>query len=313
MKFNFDVKRFKKNFIRDWQLHVLMLFPLVYLTIFNIIPLHGLQLAFRDYTILNGVGGSKWIGLKLFERFLNNPDFGLYFKNTLYLSLYSMVTFPLPVVFALILNALRSEKYKKVVQTVSYMPYFLSTTVMVGILHMVLNPLGGMYGNLYQLITGARATVDIRYMSSAFRHLYVWSGVWQSLGWSSIIYMAALSSVSQELHEAAQIDGATRLKRMWHVDLPAIMPTVAIMFIMRCTSIISVGAEKVLLMQKKGVNTDTAEVLSTKVLNDFRDKGAISYSEGTAIGLFNTAINLFLLVLVNTIVKKATDGEVTLY
>ena len=167
MKFNFDIKRFKKNFVRDWQLHVLMLLPLVYLTIFNIIPLHGLQLAFRDYTILNGVGGSKWIGLKLFEKFLINPDFGLYFKNTLYLSLYSMATFPLPVAFALILNALRSEKYKKVVQTVSYMPYFLSTTVMVGILHMVLNPLGGMYGNLYQLITGKRS-YGIAWLQSEF-------------------------------------------------------------------------------------------------------------------------------------------------
>jgi putative aldouronate transport system permease protein len=217
----------------------------------------------------------------------------------------------LPIIFALVLNALRSEKYSKVVKTVSYMPHFISTVVMVGILNMLLSPTSGMYGNLYRLFGGSGYPTDIRYLSNTFRHLYIWSGVWQSLGWSSIIYVAALSGVSQELHEAAQIDGASRLKRIWHIDIPAIAPTIAIMLIMRCTSIISVGFEKVYLMQN-ALNLSVSEVISTYVfkvgLSSFRN-----YSYGAAVGLFNTAINLTLLVTVNSIVKKSTDGEISLY
>jgi putative aldouronate transport system permease protein len=182
---------------------------------------------------------------------------------------------------------------------------------MVGILNMLLSPTSGMYGNLYRLFGGSGYPTDIRYLSNTFRHLYIWSGVWQSLGWSSIIYVAALSGVSQELHEAAQIDGASRLKRIWHIDIPAIAPTIAIMLIMRCTSIISVGFEKVYLMQN-ALNLSVSEVISTYVfkvgLSSFRN-----YSYGAAVGLFNTAINLTLLVTVNSIVKKSTDGEISLY
>lgn len=311
MKYKFNWKTFKKNFKRDWQLHLLMLFPVVYLIIFDFIPIYGLQIAFRDFRPRAGITGSEWVGFKWFESFLSNYEFGSIFMNTLIISLYSLATFPLPIIFALVLNALRSEKYAKVVKTVSYMPHFISTVVMVGILNMLLSPTSGMYGNLYRLFGGNGYPTDIRYLSTTFRHLYIWSGVWQGLGWSSIIYVAALSGVSQELHEAAEIDGASRLKRIWHIDIPAIAPTVAIMLIMRCTSIISVGFEKVYLMQN-ALNLSVSEVISTYVfkvgLSSFRN-----YSYGAAVGLFNTAINLSLLVLVNTIVKKSTDGEISLY
>lgn len=315
MQKKFDVKKFAKTFARDWQLHLLMLVPLVYLIIFDFIPMYGIQIAFRDFRPGNGLNqgldGSQWVGLKWFADFLSTPNFLQVLLNTIIISLYSLATFPLPVIFALVLNALKSEKYKRLVQTVSYMPYFISVTVMVGIIYMILSPMGGVYGNFYTLITGSRQVPDIRYASSTFRHLFVWSGVWQTLGWNSIIYMAALSSVSQELHEAAMIDGASRLKRMWHVDVPAIMPTIAIMLILRATSIIGVGAEKVLLMQSP-LNVATSEVVSTFIFK--KAIGSIrSYSYGGAVGLFQTAINLGLLFLVNAIVKKATDGEVTLY
>lgn len=311
MKQKFSWKTFKKNFKRDWQLHLLAIVPIVYVIIFNFVPLYGEQIAFRDFRPRDGIIGSEWVGLKWFKEFLSSHNFKEIFMNTVIVSLYSMSIFPLPVLFALVLNALKQEKYKKVVQTVSYMPHFISLTVLVGILFMILSPTSGMYGNLYTLITGAKQAPDIRYMSSSFRHLYVWSGVWQDLGWDSIIYVAALSSVSQELHEAAQIDGASRLKRIWYVDLPTITPTICIMLIMRCTSIISVGAEKVLLMQRPQ-NQSVSEVLSTHIFKMAKN-GVRSYSQGAAVGLFNAVINITLLILVNTIVKKATDGEISLY
>lgn len=310
MKYKFNWKTFGKNFKRDWQLHLLVLFPVIYLIIFDFIPMYGLQIAFRDFRPATGMGGSEWVGLRWFADFLSTHNFGEIFLNTIVISLYSLATFPIPVIFALVLNALRNEKYKRVVQTVSYMPYFIAVTIMVGILNMVFSPTSGLYGAIYNLFADGQAP-DIRYLSTTFRHLYVWSGVWQTLGWNTIIYTAALSSVSQELHEAAQIDGASRFKRMWYVDVPAIMPTIAIMLIMRCTSIIGVGFEKVYLMQN-ALNLSVSEVISTYIFKKAIG-GVRTYSYGAAVGLFNTAINLTLLVTVNSIVKRATDGEITLY
>lgn len=304
-------ERFKRNFKRDWQLHLLVIIPVIYLIIFDFIPIYGEQIAFRDYRPKAGIWGSEWVGLRWFKDFIGAHNFWEIFTNTITISLYSFSTFPLPIIFALVLNALKQEKFGRVVKTVSYMPHFISTTVMVGILFMLLSPTSGLYGNLYRLITKAEQAPDIRYLSATFRHLYVWSGVWQGLGWGSIIYVAALSSVSQELHEAAMIDGATRLKRMWHIDIPAIMPTIAIMFIMSCTSIISVGFEKVYLMQNP-LNKSVSEVLSTYIFKKAIG-GVRSYSYGAAVGMFNTAINLALLIIINAIVKKATDGEISLY
>ncbi len=304
-------KTFKKNFKRDWQLHIFMLFPVIYLVIFDFIPMYGVQIAFRDYRPRQGITGSVWVGLKWFKQFLSNYEFGQIFSNTVMLSLYSLTTFPLAIIFALILHALKSEKYKKVVQTVSYVPHFISVSVMVGIINMLLSPVSGIYGNIFRLFGGTGYPVDFRATAEAFRHLYVWSGVWQTLGWNSIIYIAALASVSAELHEAAQIDGASRLKRMWYIDIPAILPTIAIQFILRCTNIIAVGFEKAYLLQSS-LNLTVSEVISTYVykvgMSSFR-----SFSYGAAVGLFNTTINLALLLSVNYGVRKATDGEISLF
>ena len=304
-------QRFVKDFKRDWQLHLLVLFPVVYMFIFDFIPMYGVQIAFRDFRPVHGITGSEWVGLKWIKNFLSSPDFLEIFGNTISLSLYSFATFPIPIIFALVLNALRGEKYKKVVQTVSYMPHFISTTVMVGIINMLCSPVSGIYGNIYRLFGGVGFPTDFRATAAAFRHLYIWSGEWQGLGWSAIIYLAALSGVSQELHEAAQMDGASRFKRIWHIDIPAISTTIAMKLVLAATGIIGVGFEKAYLLQKP-MNLEVSEVISTYVykkgMSSFRN-----YSYGAAVGLFNTVINLVLLFVVNGIVDKATDGEVSMF
>ncbi len=310
-KFQTKWKIFKKDFKRDWQLHIYMLLPVIYIIIFDFLPMYGIQISFRDYRPLHGIAGSEWVGLKWFAQFLSYHEFKQIFMNTVILSLYSLATFPLAIIFALVLHAMKSERYTKVVQTVAYIPHFISVSVMVGIINMISSPVSGIYGNVYRLLGGMGYPIDFRATAEAFRHLYVWSGVWQNLGWSSIIYIAALSSVSSELHEAAQIDGASRLKRMWYIDIPAIMPTIAIQFILRCTNIISVGFEKAYLLQTP-LNKPVSEVISTYIYNvgmaDFR-----SFSYGAATGLFNTTINLGLLFIVNYSVRRATDGEISLF
>lgn len=304
-------KSLGKRIVRDWQLYLISLLPVLYILIFNYGPMYGVQIAFKDYLPVNGIMGSEWVGFKWFENFLTSVKFKEIFSNTVILSVYSMVvSFPLPIIFALILNALQSERYKKFAQTVSYMPHFISTTVMVSILMMIFSPINGIYGNLFRLFGGDGYPADFRAAAEAFRHLYVWSGVWQQLGWDSIIYIAALSSVSAELHEAAQLDGATRFQRMIHIDLPTITPTIGILLIMRCGSLVSIGFDKVYQMQST-VNLQTAEVISTYVykvgMGSFKD-----FSYGAAVGLFNSAINLTLLLTVNYITKKMTDDEVAL-
>lgn len=303
---------FRKHFVRDWQLYLLILLPTIYVVIFYYGPMYGLQIAFRDFRPLKGITGSDWVGLKWFEKFLTSADFKKVFANTLLLSLYNLVvSFPLPVIFALALNAIRGKKFKKVVQNVSYMPHFISLAVAVAIVDMILSPVNGLYGNIYRLFGGSGYPADFRSTAGAFRHIYVWSGVWQSLGWNSIIYISALSSVSPELHEAAKIDGASRFKRVIHVDFPAILPTVAVMLIMRCGSIISVGFEKTYLMQTE-LNLKVSEVISTYVykagMGNFRD-----FSYGAAVGLFETVINVTLLVIANKISSKMSNDEVSLF
>lgn len=309
-KFNRDA--FVRKFKRDKELHLMLLIPLIYIIIFSYGPMYGIQIAFRNYTPVGGIMGSEWVGFKWFERFLSNYRFTEIFGNTIILSFYSLaVGFPLPIIFALIMNALRGEKYKKVVQTVSYIPHFISVTVMVGIVNLLLSPSIGIYGNIYQLLGGEGLPKDFRATEEAFRHIYVWSGVWQNLGWNSIIYMAALSSVSAELHEAAQLDGATRIQRMWHVDIPAITPTIAILFIQRCATLASVGFEKAYLLQST-LNLRVSEVISTYVYKEGMSSFT-QYSYGAAIGIFNMAINLALLFTANTISKKITEGEVSYF
>lgn len=311
-KKKFDFKAFVRKFNRDKELHLMLLIPLIYVLIFSYGPMYGIQIAFRSYTPVGGITGSEWVGFKWFERFLSNYRFGEIFGNTILLSFYSLaVGFPLPIIFALMLNALKGEKYKKVVQTVSYIPHFIAVTVMVGIINLLFSPAIGLYGSIYHLFGGEGLPRDFRATEEAFRHLYVWSGVWQNLGWNSIIYMAALSAVSPELHEAAQLDGATRVQRMWHVDIPAIAPTIAILLIQRCATLASVGFEKAYLLQSN-LNLKVSEVISTYVYKEGMSSFT-QYSYGAAIGIFNMIINLSLLFVANGISKKITEGEVSYF
>lgn len=306
---NPTVRRFK----RDWQLHLLVIIPLIWIFLFQYKPMYGAQIAFRNYSIKGGIWNSEWVGLRWFQRFIEMPDFWEIVGNTFWLSFYVIIVcFPLPILFALLLNVMRNEFFKKTVQTISYVPHFISTVVMVAILNQVINPITGIYGYFYNLFGGVGVPKDIRGIPEAFPHLYVWSAVWQNMGWNTIIYLASLSSVSNELHEAAEIDGATRWKRVIHVDLPAILPTVGIMLILRCGSLLSVGFEKTFLMQNP-LNLKTSEVISTYVYKKGLGGTSADQAYGTAVDLLNNVINCAMLLLVNWISKKVSHDEVSLF
>lgn len=305
-------KLFINHFLRDWQLHMLILLPVIYMLIFHYWPMYGVQIAFRDFKISDGITGSEFVGLKWFLKFFQNYNFKAIMENTVVLSLYDIaVSFPLPVIFALMINTLLSERFKKVTQYLAYMPHFISTVVIVAILSQVFSPINGIWGNLFRFFGGEGYPADLRGQADTFRHMYVWSGIWQSLGWNTIIYTAALAGVSPELHEAAQVDGASRFQRVLHVDLPSILPTVAIMLIMRFGSILSIGYEKVFLMQSD-LNKTVSQVISTYVYEQGLVR-ANNFSYASAIGLFNSVINCGMLLLVNWITKKISNREVSLF
>ena len=244
--------------------------------------------------------------MKWFLTFFNLTRFWQIVKNTLTISLYSLaVGFPIPVILALMVNSVKNTKYKKVVQTVTYMPHFISTVVLVGMLTVFLSPRSGFLSHVLVWISGQE---DAYYLGNAsyFPHIYVWSGVWQNMGWSSIIYLAALSGVDMELHEAAMMDGASRLKRIWHIDLPAIIPTMLILLILNVGSVMSVGYEKVYLMQND-LNLTASEVISTYVYKI--GLGQQQYSYSAAIGLFNNVVNFILLVTVNRASRKLSGSS----
>ena len=296
------------NVRRRWQLFLFLLIPVIWVLIFNYAPMVGIQIAFRKYKIRDGIWGSRWVGLANFTKFFGSYQFQRVLVNTIRVSLYSLAAgFPLPIVLALCMNALTNQRYKKFIQTLTYIPHFISTVVMVGMLMQIFNSNTGLYGRLGWLFTGQRPE-DILSQASVFPHMYVWSGVWQGMGWSSIIYMAALSLVDASLHEAAEIDGASRFQRCIYIDFPCILPTATILLIMNAGNIMSVGFEKVFLMQNS-LNLSTSEVISTYVYKVSLTASGSDFSYGTAIGLFNSVINLMLLVIVNFISKRLTENS----
>lgn len=291
---------------RSWQLYVFLVVPVLWLIIFRYVPMVGAQIAFRQFTLRGGIWNSKWVGLAHFRKFINSYMFERVMRNTLLVSFYSIVAgFPIPVILALSMNSLRNLRYKKLVQVVTYIPHFISTVVLVGMLMQLLNPISGLFGILTRLLTGQRAP-DLFGQASMFPHLYVWSDIWQNMGWSTIIYIAALASVSIEHHEAAEIDGASRFQRILHVDLPAIVPTIVIMLILRAGSIMTVGFEKVYLMQNM-VNLSYSEVISTYVYRVGIATGGSDFSYAAAIGMFNSVINILLLSAVNLISRRLSE------
>ena len=302
-------KSLKKRIIERWQLYLLLLVPLLFVLIFNYGPMAGLVIAFKKYTVKGGIFGSKWVGLANFKEFFTSYKFPIILKNTLTLSLYCLcVSFPIPILFALLLNCLGGRGYKKIVQTVTYIPYFISTVVMVGLIFQILNNRSGLYGSLYTAITGQTAP-NILADGKLFKHIYVWSTVWQSTGYSAIIYIAALSGVDESLHEAALIDGASRWQRVIHIDIPAILPTASIMLILAVGNIMNVGLEKVLLMQNS-LNLDYSEIISTYVYKVGLASGINNFSLSTAISLFNSVVNFILLVLANFTCKKLNGNGI---
>ena len=295
------IKPLRKRIFENWDLYLLLIIPIALLLIFSYYPMFGLQIAFRRFNVSGGIWGSSWVGLDNFRRLFATNKIVQVFLNTLKLSGYQILVEPIvTVVFALMLNAVFSSRYKRMIQTISYMPHFISTVVMVGILVQVLNNRIGIYGKICEYI-GVNA-VDVWSMPNAFPHLFVWSIIWRDMGWNSIIYIAALSSVDIELYEAAEVDGASRLKRLLYIDFPAILPTFAVLFILKIGSMMSIGYEQILLMQTP-LNLSSSEIISTysyKVaLEQLSD-----YSLGTAISLLNSVINLVLIFLANKLSKK---------
>ncbi len=301
--------RIKNNFHKYWQLYVMLLVPVVYILIFNYGPMVGLQIAFKDYSSRYGMFGSPWVGFKYFQKFFNDYQFSRTIINTVKTSVYSLVvSFPFPIVLALCVNLLRNQRYKKTVQMVMYAPHFISIVVLVGMMNQIFNPYVGLYGNIYKLFTGSYAP-NMLANSKSFIHMYVWSGVWQNMGYSSIIYLSALAGISPDLHEAAQIDGASRWKRVLHVDIPGILPTVVIMLILQCGRIMNIGFEKIYLMQNP-INLKNSQVISTLVYEkSFGGTGGMEtkYSYSTAIGLFNSIVNFVLIVAVNKFSSKVSE------
>ena len=291
--------RVKRVLKRDMSLYLFCIPGIILTFIFSYVPMYGVQLAFRRYNGRAGIWGSPWAGLYYFRRFFESPYFTSTIKNTLVLSLYSLiVSFPVPIILALLLNSFRHKKYRKVIQTITYAPNFISVVVMCGMIILFLSPSVGVIGNVMKHL--GMGSTNLMAKKEYWRHIYVWTGVWQNTGWNSVIYFAALSGISPELHEAARCDGATKFQLIRYIDFPSILPTATILLIMNSGSILSVGFEKAFLLQNN-LNLSVSEIISTYVYKVGLINNDISYS--TAIGLFNTVINLVILIIVN----KAAD------
>ena len=290
---------------KKWRVLYLMLIPgLVYIVIFNYIPMYGVTIAFKDFYASKGIMGSPWVGLEHFKRVFRSPDFLQILWNTLSLSIYQLlITFPLPIFLALLINSCHSKRFGKFVQNVTYAPYLVSVVVLVGMMMIMFAP-RGVFNNTIDILGGERRLFmgDAKY----FRHIFVLSAVWQTTGWNSIIYLATLSGVSTELYEAARMDGASKFQRILHIDIPHIVPTIAIILTLNAGAVMSMGFEKAYLMQND-LNIGVSEILSTYVYK----KGLldIDYGYSAAVGLFNNVINLIILLLVNKAAKKITDSS----
>lgn len=291
----------KRKEIRKYMgLYLMLAIPLLWYIIFKYVPMYGLQIAFRRFNPSLGIKESPWVGLTYFEQFFNSYYFQDILWNTITLSLFTMlVGFPMPIILALLINEIKSVRFQKIVQNITYMPNFLSVVVIVSMLTLfsnrdygLFNKIGGLFG---------LAPVDLMSKPAWFQPLYVFSNVWQYMGFNAIIYIAALAGVDQELYEAASIDGASRIQKILHISLPCIMGTIIIMFIMRIGSLMSIGFEKVYLMQNN-VTLSASEVISTFIYKNGIQKGQFSYS--TAVGLFNSVINFILLISANFVSKK---------
>lgn len=296
------MKALLKSVRKNTALYCFILPAMVYIVVFHYIPLYGIQIAFRDFSAGKGIWNSSWVGMKHFLRFIDSYLFLDLIKNTLSLSVYHLIVgFPMPIILSLLIHYSSMKKMRKIAQTVTYAPHFISTVVMVGMLLLFFSKDG--FINQLIVLTGGTPRLFLS-KSELFRHLYVWSGIWQSTGWSSVIYIATLAGVNQELYEAATVDGANKLQRIRHVDLPHLLPTAVILLILNMGNLMSIGFEKVFLMQND-INIGVSEIISTYVYKVGLLGAQYSYS--TAIGLFNNVINFTILVIVNRLARGATE------
>lgn len=289
----------KKRLADHWQLYAMLLIPVVLTVIYKYIPMYGIQIAFRDYKASRGFMGSEWVGLEWFQRFFSAPTFGRMMKNTILLSLFSLLWgFPIPIILALMLNQVRFQRFKRVTQTVLYAPHFISVMVVCGMIKIFLSPSGG----LLNLIAGT--SIDFLTEASAFRTIYIASGIWQDAGWGIIVYMATLSNVDTSLYEAAKVDGASLFQRILHIDIPALKSVMVLNLIMSAGGLMNVGFEKVWLLQTN-LNKAASDVIAVYVYQQGIENAKYSYS--TAVGLFNTIINIILLIIVNKIAGRISE------
>ncbi|MET9251249.1 ABC transporter permease subunit [Nonomuraea sp. NPDC003709] len=294
----------RRSFRRYWQLYLLIVVPLAYFVIFKYIPMTNAVIAFKDYSVVDGIWGSEWVGLKHFSAFFANPVFWKLVENTFLLSVYFLLAgFPIPIILALALNEVRLRAFKRTVQLVTYAPYFISTVVVVSMVILILSPRIGLMDRAFGFF-GVDAP-DLLGDADYFRHIYVWSDIWQTAGYSAVVYMAALSGIDPSLYEAARVDGATRLQKIVHVDIPGIMPTAIIILILGVGNIMAVGFEKAFLLQNP-LNLGNSEIIATYVYK----VGLLNadFSQATAVGLFNSMINLLLLIGVNFIAKRVSGS-----
>ncbi|WP_336853645.1 ABC transporter permease [Sinomonas albida] len=293
------------RFFRAWQLYVLLLPSLVYVAVFKYWPMYGVQIAFRNYNPVDGFLGSPWVGLQNFVRFVHSYQFGQILGNTLWVAFLGLViAFPIPIVLALLVNQLQSERFRKFTQTVLYSPALISTVVVVGIVFVLLSPRSGLVNNAIRLFGGQ----PVFFMGSTdwFRPVYVISDVWQNAGFSMVVYLAALAGIDPALHDAAKVDGATKFQRIRHIDLPGIMPVVTVLFILALGNLLNVGFEKALLMQTS-LNLPVSEIIQTYVYHAGLQQAQFSYS--AAIGLFDSVLNLALLLTFNWVARRSNQAS----
>ncbi|MCL1986669.1 MAG: ABC transporter permease subunit [Firmicutes bacterium] len=301
MKPTFSLQNTLKNkVLPNWELYLFCLAGIVITIIFHYVPLYGIQIAFRDFVPRLGITGSQWIGMAHFERFFNSPLAMRTIENTLILSFYQLIAgFPIPILLALMLNSFRHERYRKVIQTVTYAPHFISVVVMTGMILLFLSPSAGIVNTILQAL--GMQPVNFMADASIWRHIFVWSGVWQGMGFSSVLYFATLSGISPEYYEAAKVDGATKLQMMRHIEIPMLVPMMTMMLILAFGSLMSVSFERVLALQND-LNMSVSEVIGTYTYRVGLLQNDMGFS--AAIGLFNSAVNAVLLIVVNFITGK---------
>lgn len=296
-------KGFRSAFKSYWQLYVLVLPAVLYFLVFNYLPLYGIQIAFKDFKAVFGISGSKWVGFKHFENFFHAYYFKRLLANTLLLNVYNLLwSFPVPIILAILLNQIKGPKIKRFIQTSIYVPYFISTVVLAGMLYIFLSPTSGIFNILRQAL-GMKA-VDFMSDAKAFRTIYIVSGIWQSAGWGTILYIASLSGVDPSLYEAAEIDGASIWQKIRYIDMPSIVPVIVMVFILDCGKLLSSNTDKALVMQTAG-NIPTSDIIGVYVYNVGLGSGQFSYT--TAIGLFINIINFIIIITANQISKKISD------